>query len=141
MGLSGGQAQRIAIARALVRRPKMLILDEATSALDAVSAEAVRDTVRRLMERGRESAEVGTAVLIISHGVEMMRVADEVVVIEKGIVVERGSFEGLRRRGGAFTRLIGYRKRVEDEVEQRRTMTPVNGRSRENWLGMRKSSV
>lgn len=129
MGLSGGQAQRIAIARALVRRPKVLILDEATSALDAVSAEAVRDTVRRLLERGRESGEGGIAVLIISHSVEMMRIVSEVVVIEDGQVVERGGFEELKRKGGAFSRLIGVKLQPVD-LEQRRTMTPIKGMGR-----------
>ncbi|KAH9219138.1 P-loop containing nucleoside triphosphate hydrolase protein [Leptodontidium sp. 2 PMI_412] len=142
MGLSGGQAQRIAIARALVRRPKILILDEATSALDAVSAEAVRDTVRRLLDRGRESGEGGIAVLVISHGVEMMKIANEVVVIEAGMVVERGGFDELRRKGGAFSRLIGVKVTLGD-VDQRRAMTPINGmgRNRESWAWMRKSSV
>lgn len=131
MGLSGGQAQRIAIARALVRRPKLLILDEATSALDAVSAEVIRATVRKLMERGRESQEGGMAVLIISHNVEMMRVADTVVVIEAGRVVERGSFKELRNRGGKFTELIGGV--TEKNVEIERVMTPVRGRNRMTW--------
>ncbi|PVH77878.1 P-loop containing nucleoside triphosphate hydrolase protein [Cadophora sp. DSE1049] len=142
MGLSGGQAQRIAIARALVRRPRVLILDEATSALDAVSAEAVRDTVRRLLKRGRESDEGGMAVLVISHGVEMMRIASEVVVIEDGRVVERGGFEELKRKGGAFSRLIGVKAKPRD-VEHRRSMTPIKGmgRNRESWAWMRKSSV
>ncbi|PBP26345.1 bile salt export pump [Diplocarpon rosae] len=140
-GLSGGQAQRIAIARALVRRPKILVLDEATSALDKVSAEAVKETVRRFLERGRESAEGGTAVVVISHGVEMMRVADEVVVLEHGKVVERGPFEELRLRGGAFSRLVGYKKADGVEVKDTKTMTPVKGRSRESWAAGRKFSA
>jgi len=142
MGLSGGQAQRIAIARALVRRPKVLILDEATSALDAVSVEVVRATVKRLLERGRESGEGGIAVLVISHGVEMMRIASEVVVIEDGRVVERGGFKELKRNGGAFSRLIGV-KAKPGEVEQKRLMTPIKGmgRNRESWAGMRNTSM
>lgn len=137
MGLSGGQAQRVAIARALVRRPKILVMDEATSALDAVSADAIRETVKRLMDRGRESAEGGTAVVLISHGVDMMRIADEIVVVEHGKVVERGAFEALRTRGGPFSRLIGYTK----VVEERRVLTPIKARTRESWAVGRKSSV
>jgi ATP-binding cassette, subfamily B (MDR/TAP), member 1 len=129
MGLSGGQTQRIAVARALVRRPKLLVLDEATSALDTVSAEAIRETIRKLMERGRESEEGGIAVLIISHNVEMMRIADEVVVVERGCIVEAGSFRELRGRGGRFSALIGV-KRGEMAEERPRAMTPVVGRSR-----------
>jgi ATP-binding cassette subfamily B (MDR/TAP) protein 1 len=100
MGLSGGQAQRIAIARALVRNPKVLILDEATSALDVETAEEIRDTVKRLRR------DAGMAVVVISHNVDMMRIADTVVMIEDGKVVERGGFEELRKRGGAFESLI-----------------------------------
>jgi ATP-binding cassette subfamily B (MDR/TAP) protein 1 len=136
LGLSGGQAQRIAIARALVRRPKVLILDEATSALDAVSAEAVRETVRKLMARGRDGMEGDMAVVIISHSVEMMRVADRIVVIEGGRVVEEGTygFDELRRRDGPFARLVG-RQDWNSEVEkaEERAMTPVKGRNRQSW--------
>lgn len=100
MGLSGGQAQRIAIARALVRQPKVLILDEATSALDGENAEGVRRVVRELISEG-------IAVVMVSHNIEMMRLADMVVVVEEGKVVERGGFEQLCRRRGAFAKLIG----------------------------------
>jgi ATP-binding cassette subfamily B (MDR/TAP) protein 1 len=101
MGLSGGQAQRIAIARALVRRPKVLILDEATSALDAESASGIRDTVQRLKRK------TGLAVVIITHNVDMMRISDTIVVVEDGRVVESGGFDELRARGGAFESLVG----------------------------------
>lgn len=100
MGLSGGQAQRIAIARALVRQPKVLILDEATSALDGENAEGVRRVVRELISEG-------IAVVMVSHNIEMMRLADMVVVVEEGTVVERGGFEQLCRRRGALAKLIG----------------------------------
>ncbi|KAH6672406.1 ABC transporter-like protein [Halenospora varia] len=111
MGLSGGQGQRICIARALVRRPKLLILDEATSALDAVSAAGIRETITNLMTKPRDGGEVGKlTVVVISHSTEMMRMASEVVVIERGRVVEKGGFEELKRRGGAFARLIGAKK-------------------------------
>jgi ATP-binding cassette subfamily B (MDR/TAP) protein 1 len=113
----------------------VLILDEATSALDAVSAEAIRETVRKLMGRGRETGG-DMAVVIISHSVEMMRVADHIVVIEGGRVVEEGrnGFEELARRDGAFARLVG-RGDVNLEVErvEERAMTPVKGRNRQSW--------
>jgi len=139
-GLSGGQAQRIAIARALVRRPKVLILDEATSALDAVSAEMVRDTVKRLMERGRESGEGGMAVLVIAHGVEMMRICERIVVLKAGQIVEVGGFEELRRKGGEFCRLIGESGGGgRGGVVEEGVMSPVESRNRRSW--MRKGSV
>jgi ATP-binding cassette subfamily B (MDR/TAP) protein 1 len=123
--LSGGQAQRVAIARALAREPDVLILDEATSALDVASASVVRDTIRKLV--GSKSmgpmsppsrAGVGgdarlrakkrdMTVLIITHAREMMAVAEHVVVLDKGRVVEQGGYGELKRRkGGAFGRLL-----------------------------------
>ncbi|KAL3443442.1 P-loop containing nucleoside triphosphate hydrolase protein [Aspergillus insuetus] len=107
-GLSGGQAQRVVIARALVREPQVLVLDEATSALDPGSAETVRRTVRGLMQARR-----GLTVLIITHAREMMEIAENVVVLDEGRVVETGSFTGLvRRRMGRLRALIG-----EDDTE------------------------
>ncbi|KAL9611484.1 MAG: hypothetical protein Q9167_003882 [Letrouitia subvulpina] len=100
-GLSGGQAQRIAIARAVVRKPKLLILDEATSALDEESAAGVRKLVKRL-------AEQGVGVLIVSHERGMMEGREDVVVLAKGEVVERGRFgELMGRRRGELRRLLG----------------------------------
>ncbi|KAJ9661370.1 ATP-dependent permease [Coniosporium apollinis] len=100
LGLSGGQAQRVAIARALVRKPDVLVLDEATSALDVVSAELVRQSVKRLVERG------GMTVVIITHAREMMRVADRVFILEQGRLVEEGGFEELSKGRGRFARLL-----------------------------------
>jgi ATP-binding cassette subfamily B (MDR/TAP) protein 1 len=105
MGLSGGQAQRVAIARAVVRRPRVLVLDEGTSGLDGEGAEGVRRVVRGMVESG-------VAAVVVSHGVEMMRSADRVVVVEDGRVVEEGGFEELCDRGGALARLIGVEARV-----------------------------
>ncbi|KAH7126990.1 P-loop containing nucleoside triphosphate hydrolase protein [Dendryphion nanum] len=123
-GVSGGQAQRIAIARALVRDPDILILDEATSALDVESAGTIRDTIQRLVmevKTGERVWEGGTrkkgrfdrrsagrklTVVIITHAREMMAIAEKVVMMDQGIVVEEGTFEELRRRRGAFARLL-----------------------------------
>lgn len=102
LGLSGGQAQRIAIARALVRRPAVLIFDEATSALDVESAGMVRESVRRLL-REREG---GLTVVLITHAREMMEIAERVVMLDAGRVVEEGSFGELVERGGMFANLL-----------------------------------
>ncbi|KAJ8188268.1 hypothetical protein LV164_004772 [Aspergillus fumigatus] len=102
VGLSGGQAQRLAIARALVRRPQVLILDEATSSLDPESAKVIRQTVQRLV-----SARLGLTVIIITHAREMMEIADNIVVLQQGSIVEQGPYEVLaRRRGGKLKALI-----------------------------------
>lgn len=87
VGLSGGQRQRLAIARALLKQPRLLLLDEATSALDAQSEEAIRATVRTL--RGR------TTVLIIAHRLSTVIEADRIIVLEGGTVVAEGSHEQL----------------------------------------------
>ncbi|XP_014557496.1 hypothetical protein COCVIDRAFT_96814 [Bipolaris victoriae FI3] len=102
--LSGGQTQRLAIARALVRNPDVLILDEATSALDVSSMNVIRETVVRLVGRKRRKC---MTVVVITHAREMMAVADHVVVMEQGRVVEQGSFQELKRkRGSAFGRAL-----------------------------------
>ncbi|KAL4996924.1 P-loop containing nucleoside triphosphate hydrolase protein [Aspergillus recurvatus] len=80
IGLSGGQAQRIVIARALVRRPQVLVLDEATSALDPNSAMIIKQTIKRLL-----AERSGLTVVIITHARDMMEVADDVVVLEDGL--------------------------------------------------------
>lgn len=103
-GLSGGQTQRIVIARAVVRKPQLLILDEATSGLDGESAKVVRDMVVRLEQEG-------IGVLVVAHDKEMMKVCREVVVLgDGGRVMERGSFDWLvSHEGGELRRLIGGR--------------------------------
>lgn len=103
-GLSGGQTQRIVIARAVVRKPQLLILDEATSGLDGESAKVVRDMVGRLEREG-------IGVLVVAHDKEMMKGCREVVVLgEGGRVMERGSFDWLLSNGeGELRRLVGGR--------------------------------
>ncbi|ESZ90092.1 hypothetical protein SBOR_9525 [Sclerotinia borealis F-4128] len=133
--LSGGQAQRIVIARALVRKPKLLILDEATSGLDGGSAEVVRETVQRLRKKE------GMATLVVSHTVEMMKMAGRVVVMEEGKIVEKGGFEELKNRvGGKFGALIGEEPgdnaMREDENDIGEGSSKAGGASRESGLGI-----
>ena len=121
--LSGGQAQRIAIARALVRDPDVLILDEATSALDVSSANFVRETIQKLVAENKTSRHVSGSraggvwdgvktqrnqmtVVILTHAREMMMIADQIIMLDKGRVIEEGSFSELKKKGGAFGRLL-----------------------------------
>lgn len=96
IGMSGGQAQRVVIARALVRNPRILILDEPTSALDDESAKIIKNSIVRLMnqKQGR------LTVILVAHSKAMMSFADHVIVMDEGCVAEQGSYAELLACGG-----------------------------------------
>ncbi|GAB7358522.1 hypothetical protein MBLNU230_g2585t1 [Neophaeotheca triangularis] len=135
LGLSGGQVQRVAIARALCRRPAVLVLDEATSALDVESAGLVRRTVQELVRRRRERGETALTVVIITHARDMMAVAENVVVLDRGSVVEEGGFEELLARKGVLANLLSAGEWGEEGEGREGRVAEVRGVRDAGWRG------
>ena len=106
--LSGGQKQRIAIARALIRNPRVLILDEATSALDIASEAVMQSALDRLME--------GRTTFIVAHRLSTIRNAGRVIVLNDGAILEMGTPDDLRQRGGHFAKMLAISQGVTDGI-------------------------
>jgi subfamily B ATP-binding cassette protein MsbA len=96
--LSGGERQRLTIARAVLKNPPILILDEATSALDTESEKLVQDAINNMMQH-RTS-------IVIAHRLSTIRHADEIIVLQKGTIVERGNHDELLAQNGYYKKLI-----------------------------------
>jgi ABC-type multidrug transport system fused ATPase/permease subunit len=106
--LSGGQKQRVSIARAILADPRILILDEATSSLDSESEALIQEGLRYLM-RGRTT-------FVIAHRLSTVRRADQILVVEAGRIVERGTHESLYARGGRYYELYTKQHGVESNL-------------------------
>src|SRR5262249_7790729 len=97
--LSAGERQRIAIARAALRRPAVIVLDEPTAALDPITEQAVASTLSTLLK--------GRTAIIITHRMSLVEIADQVIALEGGKVAQSDSPENLMAGGGALARLFG----------------------------------
>ncbi|MCD0176631.1 ATP-binding cassette domain-containing protein, partial [Deinococcus sp. 14RED07] len=104
--LSGGQRQRTAIARAIVREPRILILDDSLSAVDT-------ETERRILDGLREISR-GRTVILIAHRVSTLRHADQIVVLEEGRVTEQGSHDDLLEQNGHYAQLERLQRLASD---------------------------
>jgi ABC-type multidrug transport system, ATPase and permease components len=110
--LSGGEKQRLSIARVILKDPKILILDEATSALDSISENAIQEALEHLME-GRTS-------IVIAHRLSTILKADRILVVQGGVIAEAGDHESLLAKGGVYRELYEtqFRKILEMENKQ-----------------------
>jgi len=106
MGLSGGQKQRIAIARAICINPSILILDDATSAVDMETEYAIQQALKEVM-KGRTS-------FIIAHRISSLRHADEILVLDEGEIIERGTHETLLQENGTYKRIYDIQYQDHD---------------------------
>lgn len=107
--LSGGQKQRLSIARALVRNPKVLILDDSLSAVDTKTENNILNNLKGIM-KGRTS-------IIISHRVSSAKLADHIIVLDDGVIVEHGSHDSLISKGGMYKQLYEKQLRSDEYVE------------------------
>jgi ATP-binding cassette, subfamily B, bacterial len=108
--LSGGQKQRVAIARTLLKDPRILILDDSTSSVDTETEAAIRGALELLMQ--------GRTTFIIAHRIQSLMYADLILVLEKGQIVQRGTHAELMAQEGFYRRIYDLQARIETELER-----------------------
>ena len=108
--LSGGQKQRVAIARTLLKDPRILILDDSTSSVDTETEAAIRQALRGLM--------VGRTTFIIAHRIQSVMDADLILVLDHGRIVQRGTHDELMNQDGIYRRIYQAQTRIEAELEE-----------------------
>jgi ATP-binding cassette, subfamily B, multidrug efflux pump len=110
MGLSGGQKQRIAIARSICVDPSILILDDATSAVDMETEFKIQKALKEVMD--------GRTTFIIAHRISSLKHADEILVLENGRIIERGTHETLVKNEGLYQRIYDIQYQDQEKVLQ-----------------------
>jgi ATP-binding cassette subfamily B protein len=117
--LSGGQRQRVAIARTLLKDPRILILDDSTSSVDTETEAEIRSALERLMQ--------GRTTFIIAHRIQSLMNADLILVLDKGRVVQRGTHNELMSQDGMYRRIYELQAKIEGELQQELTNFSGNG--------------
>ncbi len=130
--LSGGQRQRIALARAILADPRILILDDATSAIDAKIEEAIHDALRQVM--------AGRTTLLVAHRRSTLHLADRIVMLERGRVVEQGSHDELLQRSARYRTLLSGleeegAEQIGDRIESLAALVGAGGTTASAWTG------
>lgn len=108
--LSGGQRQRIAVARALLKDPRILVLDDATSSVDTETEEQIQSALKGLM--------VGRTSFVVAHRIQTVMDADQILVLDRGRIVQSGTHQELISRPGLYREIHELQSRIEDEVQQ-----------------------
>jgi ATP-binding cassette, subfamily B, bacterial len=116
--LSGGQKQRVAIARTILKDPRILILDDSTSSVDIGTEAEIREALEQLM-RGRTT-------FIIAHRIQSVMNADLILVMERGKIVQSGDHDELLQQAGAYRRIFDIQTRIEDEIEREISSVALN---------------
>ncbi|MDE2578787.1 MAG: ABC transporter ATP-binding protein/permease [Hyphomicrobiales bacterium] len=119
--LSGGEKQRVALARAILKQPEIMVLDEATSALDSFTERDIQEALDRVAE--------GRTTLVIAHRLSTVVNADEILVLDKGVIVERGRHEALLAEGGVYAGMWNRQREVDDAQERLRRAEQEEGAS------------
>jgi len=119
--LSGGEKQRVAIARTILKNPPLLLLDEATSALDTHTEKDIQTALRRISQN--------RTTLVIAHRLSTVVDADEILVLDHGRVVERGRHEELLALGGAYAAMWNRQRETEEKGDDEARQFAANGES------------